>query len=317
MKRLLLCVPLFYEYPTIIASGLRDKGYEVDVLLYPHSLLYKLLEQYAYGGNMFSKYESFYFRKQKKWVGSNYDVVLAIKASMMPESFIQFLKEKNKRARFIQYIWDDISIDNKVITTFKYFDKICSFNPYDCKEYGLSFRPFFFAPQGISLDAEKSLDILFIVSYRKDRFNLAKKITEFSKKNQLKVKIILRASIVLFLSDLIHHLPYVSLFKTKGVPYVKMMNLLSRSVCSIELPAFSQIGLTTRPFEAMGTRTKIITTNKDIENYDFYNPNNIKIIDEVLFDINCDWLKRPYEDVPELIKNKYTIQTFLNDILSE
>ena len=39
--------------------------------------------------------------------------------------------------------------------------------------------------------------------------------------------------------------------------------------------------LSFRPYEAMGLRKKLITTNKDIANYDFYNPNNIFIIDDV------------------------------------
>lgn len=316
MKKLLLCLPLFYEYHSLIASHLEKKGYSVDIILYPHTFLYKLLDQIAPGSSLFSRYEQYCFQKLKKKVGNDYDTVLIIKGSMIPIWFLEYIKEKNKTARFVQYLWDDIDIDKKSVDTFKYFDKVCSFNPYDSRKYGLFFRPFFFANDGIKQDRKKRISILFIVSYRKERFVLAKRILSYAKQNNLNVKIILRTSIFLFLTDIVHHLPYVKLFKSKGVSYRGMMELLSESYCSIELPALSQVGLTTRPFEALGTRTKIITTNKDIVNYDFYNPTNVLVIDDHSFDIDPEWFEKPYVNVPTNITNKYTIDTFIEDILS-
>ncbi|WP_228731997.1 MULTISPECIES: hypothetical protein [Pseudomonas] len=41
-----------------------------------------------------------------------------------------------------------------------------------------------------------------------------------------------------------------------------------------------QAGLSFRFFEAMTSRKKVITTNKSVVDYDFYNPANILVIDE-------------------------------------
>lgn len=58
-----------------------------------------------------------------------------------------------------------------------------------------------------------------------------------------------------------------------------MIAVLAISKAQIEIQHPSQKGLTTRAFESLGTKTKLITTNPAIRQYDFYNSNNILIID--------------------------------------
>src|SRR5690606_32532746 len=65
----------------------------------------------------------------------------------------------------------------------------------------------------------------------------------------------------------------------------------------IDLIRPNQSGLSFRFFEAMALHKKVITNNKTIAEYDFYNPNNIVIIDENIQDIPDSFLNTPYEEV--------------------
>ena len=67
----------------------------------------------------------------------------------------------------------------------------------------------------------------------------------------------------------------------------------------------------------MGLRKKLITTNKDIVNYDFYTPNNIFVINDVNnFTIPDTFLKTDYLEIAEPIKSNYHIRNWVHNILS-
>ena len=55
----------------------------------------------------------------------------------------------------------------------------------------------------------------------------------------------------------------------------EMNQLFLNSRCILDSPQAGQLGLTIRVLEALGAKKKLITTNKDIKNYDFYKEENI------------------------------------------
>ena len=77
-----------------------------------------------------------------------------------------------------------------------------------------------------------------------------------------------------------------------------------------------QDGLTFRVFEALGFRKKIITTNQDIKSYDFYNPNNIYVIEDMNnISLPESFLNTEYEEIPTEIYNKYTLKSWVDTII--
>lgn len=82
----------------------------------------------------------------------------------------------------------------------------------------------------------------------------------------------------------------------------------------IDIVRQNQRGLSFRFFEAMAYQKKIITTNKNVLNYDFYNPQNILIIEENDVRIHHEFLKTPYIPLDETIYKKYTLQSWVNNI---
>jgi len=102
----------------------------------------------------------------------------------------------------------------------------------------------------------------------------------------------------------------------KPISFVETTALMKDTKIVLDIQKDIQRGLTFRVFEAMGLGKKLITTNTDIINYDFYNPNNIFIWTENTTNIPNDFLNTPYEELPEEIYKKYSQESWVKKILN-
>lgn len=315
--KILFLAPNFYGYCSHVYNYLVQDGNDVDLVNYPDSFLFRLVTTL---GGLYCKpaerMRANYFSKLKRSLDNHYDCIFAIRGSDIPDFFYYFLKEKYPNARYIQYLWDDVSLDPRSLDTVKYYDKILSFNPADCKQYGFVFRPFFYN-ESIPVKTEnKDIDIMMIGSYTERRFTLLKQLDHYIKQYRINSLIIIRASIFLFLTKF-EHIPYRRYFRSKGISYTEMLQLLGRSKSCIEICYEGQNGLSTRQFEALYTRTKVITNNKNVVDYDFYHPDNIFVFnDEKDFQVPTEWIMKPYHIIPNNILRKYSLERFMADIMS-
>ena len=88
---------------------------------------------------------------------------------------------------------------------------------------------------------------------------------------------------------------------------------LTKVIVDIQSPL--QTGLTMRTLEMVGLKKKLITTNIDIVNYDFYNPNNIMVISRDNPKLDKRFFESDYVDIPSEIYQKYSITSWILDIL--
>lgn len=75
----------------------------------------------------------------------------------------------------------------------------------------------------------------------------------------------------------------------------------------IDLVRPKQTGVSFRLFEALHYQRKVITNNPSVRDYDFYNPNNILIIDEAQPHIDPAFLRCDYQPVAPQLLRKYTL----------
>ena len=94
----------------------------------------------------------------------------------------------------------------------------------------------------------------------------------------------------------------------------KMEEIYINSRCVLDSPQDGQVGLTIRILEALGAKKKIITTNEDISNYDFYKPENIYIYKGKI-DLENTFFKNDYIEIEENIYKKYTLRNWLKIII--
>ena len=73
--------------------------------------------------------------------------------------------------------------------------------------------------------------------------------------------------------------------------------------------------MTMRTIEILGLKRKLITTNKDIVNYDFYNSNNILVIDRDNPKFDISFIEKPYIELKEEIYKKYSLENWILEIL--
>ena len=70
-----------------------------------------------------------------------------------------------------------------------------------------------------------------------------------------------------------------------------------------------------RDYESIYNEVKLITTNTNIVNFDFYNKNNIFILG--IDDLNKlkEFVASSYEHLPKELLNKYLIDSQVNEII--
>ena len=70
-----------------------------------------------------------------------------------------------------------------------------------------------------------------------------------------------------------------------------------------------------RTIEMIGMHKKLITTNQAIKKYDFYNPDNIAVIDRNDIAIPEGFLDKPYSEIEDAIYNRYSLESWIIDVL--
>ena len=90
--------------------------------------------------------------------------------------------------------------------------------------------------------------------------------------------------------------------------------LIKASDIIIEIQRTEQIGLSFRIFEALGYHKKLITTNADVMNYDFYHPQNILVIDPENPKIPEEFVNSQYLEIDRSILDFYKIDTWVKRV---
>jgi hypothetical protein len=103
---------------------------------------------------------------------------------------------------------------------------------------------------------------------------------------------------------------------TKQRSIAEVSELIKDCKIIVEIQRSEQVGLSFRIFEALGHHKKLITTNKDIVNYDFYNPQNILVVDEDNIEIPVDFVSSSYVEIDEEILSKYRIEHWIKPIFN-
>lgn len=237
-----------------------------------------------------------------------FDLVLAIFASYHSKSIIEYLHQQKNPMYF--HSWDSFSYYPKQIDYLKYFNFKSSFDPEDANEFGMKYIPNFYFEKEIVVSNKIEYDAFTIMKYD-ERFP---KLESFAKiLNSKKIKyFFLVVTSEKITSD------YVTVVKDK-IPISQVYDYYSKSRCIVEIghnnESEKQGGLTFRGIEALGCKKKLITNYSFIKGYDFYDKENILIIDEINQDTINDFLLSPYKILNNEIYEKYNSVSWIKKIL--
>lgn len=240
---------------------------------------------------------------------------------MNPDTFdLSTLQEIRKYTdRLITYLYDSLDrvpVDKEKINL---FDKIFSFDIADIQKYGFEkLTNYIYMPNYRSENATPEMDLFYITSYDNKRVEFIKLLTKRLLELQLKFQIIvigkkgwkhqLRNAFIKIPENL--HI----IFSIKKIDHKKLPEYYKNSRALLDLTRENQHGLSFRVFEAMALKKKIITDNKSIKIYDFYNPQNILVLNETCSNLDKSFFETPYEKIPEEIYYRYTLNYWVEKV---
>ena len=255
-----------------------------------------------------------------------YDYVLVVKSEAAGKKELELLRKAYPNAKFILYLWDSVENVPDGEKKLKLYDKVMTFDPVDAKRYSIKLRPLFFTNEYEHQnkdDAEDYLyDFAFIGTAHTNRALIVKKLAADCKKrgtNYFSYLFMPHKMVYLYNKLTNKDFKTVSLsdIKFKSISPSEITEIYKKSRCILDVEHIKQRGLTMRTIEMLGMGKKIITTNSYIKSYDFYNQNNIYIIDRNSPEVNSDFWTSQYESVPQEIFNRYKIKSFVRELFEE
>ncbi len=273
--------------------------------------------------NIFEKIYSFFYKifKGKKLKNyykyqslinevknNSYDITLVVRPDLFFDTQLSSLK--NTTNYFVAYYHDSINNIKRKSEVIHFFDKVYSYEKADVENYNLEFLSNFIYFQDISNDNQINGGAFSVMS--KDyRLDTLKNVAKFFKQNKFDYHFY-----VMDKQDIEDEL---ITFFSKRMDNKTVVNHIKKSKIIVDIHKYGiQDGLTFRVFEAIGYHKKLITTNKDIKTYDFYNSNNIYVIDDVKnISIPLSFFETDYEEIPKQIVEKYMLKNWVTTILDK
>lgn len=205
---------------------------------------------------------------------------------------INIVKEINADAKVYIYFWNKINDNNKLWLENEVVDDIYTFDQEDSNIFNIKYNTQFYS-KNIKIKSKKcKYDVCFLgrEKGRKKEIGKIKKIFD-----DLNLKTDIR--IIEKESDFIS--------------YDKYLKMIENSKCILDMVANNQKGASLRVMESIFLKKKLITNNKNVANYDFYNKNNIFIIGIDNFDNFFDFLNSEYVDIDSKIIDYYDYENWV------
>lgn len=315
-KKILLIGIDFYDYEKSIIKILEQKGAQVYYFSsYINTYATRILERLKL--NSLSK------RLIEKEIEQridnqpvDIDYLLIIKADNFTRKHIQSLKEKYPGTPVVLYFWDSLKRMSNSELLLQEFPVILTFDRPDAERHRLLLRPLFFRGSE-NKKTEIKYDISFVGADHSIRYNILRKLAPVLDEYNVKYKFILiTGKLKYFLNRYMWHTIKKGdeyLFCTKRLSYNEYVEISDSSNAILDISHPLQDGLTMRSIETLCLGKKIMTTNRDIENYDF--PKSLYyVLDISKIGNPTDFLKTPPTE--RFNSEKYTLESFVEELLS-
>ena len=209
----------------------------------------------------------------------------------------KYIKRINPDCKVFLYCWNHVDAAHDVSRKYSEKSNIYSSDLGDCNDYGYTFAPVCYA-KSLSRSYKECGNKLFFCGNNKGRKDL---VQSFAKK--------LGESGVgcdLFFPE----------SREQYLGYYDYLDKLDGYDILLDVNQNGQQGFSLRVLESIYLSKKLFTTNEIIKNFDFYNPNNIFIMDADpnKLDNNAvnEFLAAPYEQVSKDILDEYDYKNWVN-----
>jgi hypothetical protein len=228
-------------------------------------------------------------------------------------------KIKKFTHKYITYLYDSVDRCPVEHLLNVVFDEIYSFDKVDIKKYGFKATNNYnyIEKQPISKKEDIKNQLLYIASFD-NRLHIVNQLkTSFRKIGVSFRFIIVGKKTTLFklknsFSETINGIE----LRRKRIEQTDLKKLYLQTNVVLDLVREYQTGLSFRVFEAMAFQKKLITNNQTIKECDFYNPNNILVIENENHDFDKQFFETNYEPIPDKIFYSYTLDCWVDTIFN-
>ena len=204
---------------------------------------------------------------------------------------IKWIKKEHPDKRVILYYWSPVAETAHEEEARKLGAELWSFDPADCRKYGLRYNSQFFITENMQphlpADKEGSADVFFAGQDK----NRAKTLVELK-------TLLDRHGISCFFNlvrckgtDPDPRLQYFGPMK-----YSEVLANAASCRAVLDLVSEGQHGLTLRPMEALFYKKKLITNMQDISRFRIYDPDNVFVLGTDNTEDLPDFISSPYND---------------------
>lgn len=237
-----------------------------------------------------------FFDEWKKQI-KEFDTIIIFDNGYM-EIVAKCIKFKNPNCKIVLYFWNPINCNNKQFLKDSNIDEIYTFDEKDARKYNLKHNPQFYTNQIKLNEVKKENDVIFL-GRAKNRKREIEKIENKMKQQGISTKF------------------YIIENDKNLIDYQEYLKMIEKSKCILDIVNEGQTGLTLRCMEALFLKKKLITNNKEIKKYDFYNSNNVFIIGEDNIENIKEFVDGKYTEIPTCIIDKYDFKTWLDNFTKE
>lgn len=235
---------------------------------------------------------------------NGYDIIILHDSSGIKklQRYIKIIEKTTPaNTKLFFYFWN--LVDNRLSElSFSSRWEIISFDYCDSLRYKIRYVGGYYIPEKTSEGDAQIINDVFFIGINKGRFsrlvNLERRLID----NNIK-------PLFLYIDNI------RSVFNpkySKALPYSDVVGLVKKSKSILDITKQNQFGLTLRVYEAIFYNKKLITYNSFIKDYDFYNPNNILVLDSNEEDINIihDFLSYPVNYESEYL-DRYSLFSWI------
>jgi hypothetical protein len=299
---------LLHSGSELIVTAIKKSKYCENIKMIDptlHSNVLKLLRNLHFKSQLKSK---------KIWVDKLLDNVIENKKGNVLIIFdapiwiynISYIRKKYSEVRIIFWFWNIIKEKYFLKNIKLNCDKVFTFDQNEALNYQLEFHPQFYWEKKSSCEIIDN-DIFF-VGRNKNRIQILESIYLECKRKSLKVNFHI-------VKDKKGDKSAYFNLKEEGMSYSNVLCSIRKSKCILDINQPGQSGLTLRALEALFLKKKLISNNRDLIKYDFYNEKNILIINDK-FEINNEFIDGKFVDIDEQIVEKYSVDNWIKDLIS-
>lgn len=225
--------------------------------------------------------------------------------SNITQGFLEWINAEYTDNRIIFWYWNPVESFTTTISPNEIPDGIekWSYSPEDCQKYKLMYNTTFL------------FDSLVQNEKKVESFT-GKKKALFVGRDKGRLKELLHLKKILEKENIeceFHIIgnPQSNKYRYENpIAYQKVIDMIKQADILIDYYTDEMAGLSLRPMEALFFRKKLITNNCTISNYDFYNKNNIFMLNERERVIG-EFVRADYVEISRNIQNQYLLSNWI------